>query len=75
MDKTTAILVPFNFSRTSKKALHYAVQFIRRNKRMKLILGNITDSYNINSILPRKHRKKTSHQKGILPNCERHIQK
>ncbi|SDL63026.1 universal stress protein [Kriegella aquimaris] len=50
MDKISTILVPFNFSRTSKKALEYAVQFIGQNKSMKIILGYITDDHNVDML-------------------------
>lgn len=46
MDKISKILVPFNFSRTSRKALDYAVDFMKDNKEMGLILAYITQDHN-----------------------------
>ncbi|WP_437371070.1 universal stress protein [Maribacter litoralis] len=43
MDKISTILVPFNFSRTSKKALDYAVDFVGTNKNMKIVLAFISE--------------------------------
>lgn len=43
MDKISTILVPFNFSESSKKALDYAVNFIGKNKKKKIILGYILE--------------------------------
>lgn len=50
MDKILTILVPFNFSRTSKKALDYAVDFVGQNKKMKIILGYITEDHNMDML-------------------------
>lgn len=46
MKKISTILVPFDFSRTSKKALDYAVSFVGQNKKMKIILGYISNGQN-----------------------------
>ena len=46
MDKISKILIPFNFSRTSKKALDYAVDFIGQNKKMTIVLCHITEEPN-----------------------------
>lgn len=50
MDKISTILVPFDFSRTSKKALDYAVEFIGQNKDMKIILGYISEEHNVDML-------------------------
>ncbi len=43
MHKISTILVSFNFSRTSKKALDYAVEFVGKNKQMKILLAYIAE--------------------------------
>ena len=50
MDKISRILIPFNFSRTSKKALDYAVDFIGQNKKMSILLCHITKEPNTEGI-------------------------
>lgn len=50
MDKISTILVPFNFSRTSKKALDYAVNFIGQKKNMKIVLCHISEEHTADTL-------------------------
>lgn len=47
MSKISTILVPFNFSRTSKKALDYAANFVKDRKDMKILLAYISEDHNL----------------------------
>ncbi|OEK09260.1 hypothetical protein A8C32_11080 [Flavivirga aquatica] len=46
MNKISNILVPFDFSGSSKKALDYAMDFIKDNKDMKIIMAYVTNDNN-----------------------------
>lgn len=46
MDKISTILVPFDFSNPSKKALDYAVYYLGKNKNMKIILAHVSENPN-----------------------------
>jgi nucleotide-binding universal stress UspA family protein len=57
MDKLATVLVPFDFSGASKKALDYAVNFIGKNKGMKVVLAYVSE--NQNTAIPEKDLDKT----------------
>lgn len=60
MKKIRTILIPFNFSRTAKRALAYAVDYVGNDKNLKILLAYISEDHNFN-----KHREafKTSEEK------------
>jgi nucleotide-binding universal stress UspA family protein len=46
MDKITTILVPYDFSETSKNALNYTVNFIGHDKSIKILLTHVSSDSN-----------------------------
>lgn len=50
MNKISTILVPYNFSRTAKKALDYAVDFVGNNKQMKILLAYVSEDENTDKL-------------------------
>lgn len=50
MNKISTILVPYNFSRTAKKALDYAVDFVGNKKQMKILLAYISEDDNTDKL-------------------------
>ncbi|WP_446051554.1 universal stress protein [Zobellia laminariae] len=47
MKKNPTILIPFNFSKTAKKALDYAVHYVGQDKDLKIILGYVSEAHDI----------------------------
>ncbi len=50
MNKISTILVPFDFSNTSKTALQYAVEFVGNDENWEILLAYITDDVNMNML-------------------------
>ncbi|PHQ62590.1 MAG: universal stress protein UspA [Maribacter sp.] len=50
MDNVSTILVPFDFSQTSKNALDYAVEFVGNDKKTEILLAYITNDVNMNML-------------------------
>lgn len=47
MKKTATILIPYNFSRTSKTALDYAVKYVGNDEHLKILLVYVSDDQNV----------------------------
>ena len=50
MSVFTTILVPFNFTETSRGALDYATQFVGERENMKIVLAYISEDYDDNTV-------------------------
>lgn len=50
MKKIRKILIPFNFSKTSKRALDYAVNYVNKDDNLKIILGYVSKDPNIDML-------------------------
>lgn len=67
MNKIATILVPFDFSEPSKKALEYAVEFVDQDDNMKIMLAHISGDGNSN-LLPENFRKIEEQYNPMLKN-------
>ncbi|HZJ36262.1 MAG TPA: universal stress protein, partial [Gillisia sp.] len=47
MDKISTILVPFDFSKSAKRALEYAVAFVGRDDDIQIVLAHISGHGNL----------------------------
>lgn len=50
MDSISTILIPFDFSKTSKNALDYTINFIGQDKKIKILLAYISEDMNDEAI-------------------------
>lgn len=50
MKKIATILVPFNFSKTAKRALEYAVHYVGNDENLKIMLAYISEDHNMDML-------------------------
>ncbi|WP_158976502.1 universal stress protein [Cellulophaga sp. L1A9] len=67
MDKISTILVPFNFTEASKKALKYAISFVGRFDDIKIILAYVSGNSNL-ELEPGNFEKLEKEYSGVLQN-------
>lgn len=67
MDKIRTILIPFDFTKASKKALEYAAGFVGRLDDIKIVLAYVSGNCNL-ELLPENFERLEKEYKGILKN-------
>ncbi|WP_165748484.1 universal stress protein [Cellulophaga sp. Z1A5H] len=67
MDKISTILIPFNFTEASKKALKYALTFVGRFDDIKIILAYVSGNSNL-ELEPGNFEKLEKEYSGVLKN-------
>jgi len=67
MDKISTILIPFDFTEASKRALEYAVAFIGRLDDIKIVLAYVSGNCNL-ELLPENFEKLEKEYHGLLKN-------
>ncbi len=87
MKKIPTILVPFSFSKTSKRALEYAVQYVGKDDNLKILLAYVSKDHNMDLLkdavkdIEHEHNASLKHKiewvsmRGELTESLIHIQK
>lgn len=65
MDKISTILVPFDFTNASKRALEYAIAFVGRLDHIKIVLAYVSGNCNL-QLLPENFEKLEKEYHGLL---------
>ncbi|MBU2945320.1 universal stress protein [Zobellia uliginosa] len=67
MGKISTILIPFDFTKASKKALEYAVGFVGRLDDIKIVLAYVSGNCNL-ELLPENFERLEKEYAGVLKN-------
>ncbi len=70
MKKTRTILVPFNFSKTAKRALAYAVDYVGRDENLKILLAYISEDQNLDKLREAFKSTEEKHQTSLKHKIE-----
>lgn len=65
MKKIRRILIPFNFSRTAKRALDYAVDYVGMDENQKIVLAYISDNKNLEKLREEFKTTEDKHQASL----------
>ncbi len=70
MKKIRTILIPFNFSRTSKRALKYAVNYVNNDDDLKIILACVSENQNMDMLKDKFKSTEEKHQASLKHKIE-----
>ncbi len=65
MKKISNILIPFDFSKTSKEALEYAIKYVGDAENLKLMLAHVSDEQNSDNLKEKFRNTIKNHQEEV----------